>query len=128
MINSNEIAYGPIIFLTKLSILLQMRRLFTTRGRDRFRTLIDAVMWLNALFYFADTFIEIFQCVPRSKIFNPQEHGRCVNNNYAIIITACINILSDMSIFVLPLVKIWRMQMPVRRKVGISTIFAFGFL
>ena len=66
--------------------------------------------------------------MPRDKIFNPRLQGRCVNINDAVIVTACINIGSDVSIFVLPLARIWRLQMPLRRKVGVSAIFAFGLL
>ena len=129
IINYVEISYGPLIFVTKLSILLQIRRLFCPPGtKDRFRTALDVIIWLNALFYLADTFIEIFQCVPRKKISNPKIPGRCVNIGAAIIITACINIASDICIFVLPLVRIWRLQMPLRRKIGVSAIFAFGLL
>lgn len=116
------------MFITKLSILLQIRRLFTSSTKDRFRVVIDAVIWLNALFYIADSFVEIFQCVPRSKIFNPAIPGRCVQVNNAIIVTACINISSDFLIFALPLLKIWRLQMPSRQKVGVSAVFALGFL
>ncbi len=123
-----EISYGPIMFITKLSILLQIRRLFKASVKDRFRIALDIIIWLNALFYFADTVVEIFQCVPRSKIFDPQIPGRCVNISDAIIVTACINIASDISIFVLPLVRIWRLQMPLSKKVGVSAIFAFGLL
>ena len=128
LINYVEIFYGPIIFLAKVSILLQIRRLFVSKTKDRLRTMIDAVIWLNALFYFADTLVEIFQCVPRAKIFNPKLPGRCVNINDAVIVTACINIASDISIFVLPLMRIWRLQLPLRQKFGVSTIFAFGLL
>ncbi len=90
--------------------------------------MVDAVIWLNALFYLADLFVEIFQCVPRSKIFNPAIPGHCVNINDAVIVTACINITSDILIFVLPMLKIWRLQMPSRKKVGVSAVFALGFL
>ena len=89
---------------------------------------IQFLVWLNALFYFADTMAEILQCVPRRKIWNPTVKGHCINVNAAYITTAAVNVVSDFSILALPLFCVWHLQMPTRRKIGISAMFATGFL
>ena len=86
------------------------------------------LIWGNLAFYFSITMLWILECVPRTKIWNPLVPGHCVNANYAFAITAAINIISDFSILILPLASIWSLQMPTRRKLGVSTVFATGLL
>ncbi|MCJ1303445.1 hypothetical protein MMC08_006255 [Hypocenomyce scalaris] len=124
--NAQEIMYGPLIFVTKLSILLQYLRIFVPNNTGFIYYTVQFIIWFNLLFYTADTLVEIFECTPRSKIWNVTLSGHCVNINGAIITTAVINIVSDFSILLLPLTSIWALQMPTRRKVGVSLVFATG--
>ncbi|MCJ1458495.1 hypothetical protein MMC28_008868, partial [Mycoblastus sanguinarius] len=105
--NAEEIFYGPLIFITKLSILLQYIRIFVPTRRSAMFYSINVLIWTNCLFYIADTLVEIFQCVPRTKIWDPTIPGHCVNVNIAFITTAALH-------------------MPTRRKLGISAVFAAG--
>lgn len=124
--NAEEICYGPLIFIAKLSILLQYIRIFVPTHRSAIYYWIVVLIWSNALFYVADTLVEIFQCVPRAKIWDPTMPGRCVNVNIAFVTTAAVNVVSDFSILLLPLGRIWQLQMPTRRKLTISAVFAAG--
>ena len=71
---------------------------------------------------------EIFECTPREKIWNPSLPGTCINIQLSFVITAVINIVSDVTILLLPLAWIWQLQMPVTRKLGVSAVFATGLL
>ncbi|KAI9842248.1 MAG: hypothetical protein M1837_007393 [Sclerophora amabilis] len=44
----------------------------------------------------------------------------------AFIATAVINIISDFAMLVLPIGSIWQLQMPKRRKMGLSAVFLTG--
>ena len=44
------------------------------------------------------------------------------------VVTATINVFSDIVIIVLPLFKVWRLKLPVRRKIGVGAVFATGIL
>ncbi|CAD6582658.1 MAG: hypothetical protein ASARMPREDX12_000997 [Alectoria sarmentosa] len=124
--NAVEIIYGPLLFITKLSILLLYIRIFVPTHRGARFHWIKFLIWSNFLFYFADTLVEIFQCVPRTKIWNPTIPGRCVNVDIAFVTTAAVNVVSDFSILLLPLICIWQLQMPTRRKLTICAVFAAG--
>ena len=89
---------------------------------------IHLLIWSNGLFYLADTIVEILQCVPRTKIWDPFVKGHCIDVNTAFVATAAVNVISDISILILPLFCVWRLQIPIRRKMGISTMFAAGVL
>jgi hypothetical protein len=54
--------------------------------------------------------------------------GTCISTNGSIIATSIINIISDWSALILPLVVIRKLQMSTKKKIGVMAIFAVGFL
>jgi hypothetical protein len=73
-------------------------------------------------------FVEIFQCVPRKKIWNPTVQGKCININQTFVATGVINVVDDWVILILPLVWTWKLQLRTKQKIGVSLIFATGLL
>ena len=126
--NLNAILYCPLIFITKLSILLQYLCIFVPNHTGKLYYTVQFIIWFNLLFYIASTLAEIFTCIPRKKIWEPTTSGRCVNINIVVLATGAINIISDFSILVLPLSSIWGLQMPRKRKIALSAVFATGLL
>ncbi|RHZ58851.1 uncharacterized protein CDV56_107526 [Aspergillus thermomutatus] len=124
--NTSQIVYGPLIFITKLSILLLYSRVFAPSFRSKTFFCIQALIWLNLGFYFADTIVKIFECSPRAKIWDKDLKGHCLNINIPIIVTSSINVASDFLILVLPIVSVWRLQMRNSKKWATSAIFAAG--
>ncbi|KNG89223.1 integral membrane protein [Aspergillus nomiae NRRL 13137] len=124
--NASQIMYGPLIFITKLSILLLYIRVFAPAKKSWMYIFIHGLLWFNAAFYLTDTLLEIFACVPREKIWNPDVHGYCVNVNAMILATAILNTISDFSLLILPIFSVWRLHMQNTQKLGISAIFAAG--
>ena len=123
-----EIFYAPLICITKLSILLQYLRVFVPLRTGTIYYLICGLIWLNVVLYSSVCVVEICQCIPRSKIWEPNTPGHCINNYVAFIITACFNVVSDFSILLLPIGCIWNLQMTTRRKIELSSIFTLGLL
>ncbi|KAI9651648.1 MAG: hypothetical protein M1831_000551 [Alyxoria varia] len=78
------------------------------------------------LFYTAITLVKIFECTPREKIWLGSTPGRCIDFGKLTAVTGSVNIVSDFTILFLPLPLIWRLQMPMRRKIGASAVFATG--
>ncbi|KAL4878520.1 ribosomal protein L36e-domain-containing protein [Aspergillus karnatakaensis] len=124
--NASQIVYAPLIFLTKLSIFLLYLRVFAPSHKGRTYWVIQLLIGFNLAFYLANFFLKIFQCTPRSKIWDPATPGHCININIVILITAAINVASDLMMLCVPIVCVWRLQMSKRKKLGISTIFAAG--
>ena len=126
--NASQIIYGPLMFFTKLSILLFYLKVFVSSSKSKNFVLIHLLLWSNFLFYLAATIVEIFECTPRTKIWRLKESGKCVNINSLIISTAIINVISDFSILLLPMVCVWRLPMGTKQKLGLSSVFATGLL
>ncbi|OGM41142.1 integral membrane protein [Aspergillus bombycis] len=124
--NASQIMYGPLIFITKLSILLLYLRVFAPAKKSWMYIFIHGLLWFNAAFYLADTLIEIFACVPREKIWNADVHGHCINVNMMILSTAILNTISDFSLLMLPIFCVWRLHMRNTQKLGLSAVFAAG--
>ena len=115
--------------ILKLSILFQMLRIFVpnrSASRLMFGTIVG-LMVANFVFYIIEFSLAVKQCTPRGRSWNKRIPGHCVGRTN-IIYTAAFNVISDVIIFVLPLNKIWRLQMSLKRKIGISLIFSTGLL
>ena len=128
ILNIIEILYGPVIFVAKLTILLQFLRIFCPTKRGIIYLCIRALIWGNLLFYLVDTLVIVFACTPRSKINHPMEPGHCINSEVNFIITGAWNVFSDFSILFLPISSIWNLQIATKKKWGLSAVFALGLL
>ena len=80
------------------------------------------------MFYLAFFFVPIFQCSPRTKIWTPEEPGRCLDVDALYLASATFNVVSDIAMLSVPIYLIWNLQMSVQRKIGVSAIFATGAL
>ncbi|KAL8730733.1 MAG: hypothetical protein Q9181_004571 [Wetmoreana brouardii] len=126
--NIVTILNAPLIFVTKLSILLQYIRIFMPdRAGVTYRT-TQLIIWFNLLYYTALMFADIFQCTPREKIWHPWVAGRCINLRVTYIAGATINIVSDVAMLVLPLNAVWHLHMPNKKKWGVSAVFGAGII
>ena len=122
------ILYCPVVLVIKLSILLQLMHIFAP-ARERATYYVCQIMiWFNTLFYLSTMFVVIFQCNPRAKFWEPTLPGHCINIDVVDIVTAAINVLSDIVLLLLPLTCIWQLQMQSSSKVAVSAVFFTGIL
>ncbi|KAL8741286.1 MAG: hypothetical protein Q9190_006097 [Brigantiaea leucoxantha] len=126
--NYAEIYYSPLIFVVKLSILLQFMRIFVPHRTGWMYYLIHLNVWLNLVCYLGIFLATILQCIPRDKIWNPTISGHCSNHHAVLIVGGVINVISDFCILFIPIRSVWQLQMSQKRKIGISAIFGVGLL
>lgn len=125
----SQIVYGPLIFITKLSILLLYRRVFAPFVKRKTLVFIQLTIWLNFAFYLALTLVKIFECTPRSKIWRKDTPGHCVNVKLQMIATSTINMISNLSILLLPVFYIRRLQSSLfQNMISTAVAFAVGIL
>lgn len=74
----------------------------------------------------------VFQCVPVQATWDKTiEPKKCFSNNALFGITmyqGVVMFLVDVAIIILPMPSIWTLQMPIRRRLSISALFALGRL
>lgn len=126
--NSLEVIYNVSIFAAKFSILLQLVRILCPHHIGWTYHLLWILIVADGIFYFAISIVTIWLCNPRHKIWHPFEEGSFVNLAAMLITRAVINFISDLSILILPIWKIWRLQLNAAKKIGVTSIFATGIL
>ncbi|PYI08430.1 hypothetical protein BO78DRAFT_310959 [Aspergillus sclerotiicarbonarius CBS 121057] len=121
------IIYGLSICFAKVSLCLQLLEIFG-QGRDFFWWSCYGTIAFNLVFYTICVFVLIFSCNPVSKAWNIFDEGTCLNTRLFNIFAAVVNSISDLVVLILPQIRIWGLQMALRRKVAISTVFFSGVL
>ena len=104
------------------------QRIFTPFRHSKTHYFTLFVIVVNILLYLSVLTIAITGCIPRHKIWQRWVPGRCVNGMVVLIFSNVINSLSDFAILLLPIGCIWRLQLPLRRKLAISAVFATGLV
>lgn len=116
------------LLFTKLSIMLLIKRVFCSVKRDVAYWLTIFLMFANTAFYICFLVVPATQCIPRTKIWNPEEPGTCVDIYKLYNASAIFNLVSDVAMLSVPIYLVWRLQMSLRRKIGVSAIFCTGSL
>ncbi|KAI3006216.1 hypothetical protein CBS147346_3844 [Aspergillus niger] len=103
LINASQVLYGPLIFLTKLSIFLLYLRVFAPSPKCNQWWFIQILMGLNFFFYLADTIVKIFECTPRARIWDKTVPGRCIDADIPVLVTSIVNVVSDIMMLLMPI-------------------------
>lgn len=128
-LNVGSTIYGIVIMVLKSGILLEWSKTFVPRGfRNSFWWTCHSVFAINVVFYVICTFLEIFGCQPREKLWNLSLPGKCIDITVLNIASASVNFVSDLVILLLPQKIIWGLHMSVSKKLGVAALFAVGLL
>lgn len=104
-------------------------RIFAPSKKGYIYWSVNVLNWGNLAFYASVWLALLFECIPHEKIWNYEyEGGRCININAAYLTSGIFNVVSDFLILLLPLLAIWRLRLALKRKVGVSAVFATGVL
>lgn len=122
-----ELLYSPLIFTVKLAILLQVQHIFAVSSKLRLY-LVQSLIWSNACWYFAYTFVVAFACAPTAKSWDFELRGHCISSNTLVALATVPSAVSDLVMLVLPISWVWKLQMARRRKFAVSLIFAMGLV
>ena len=110
--------------LTKLSILLQILRIFSS-----IRRLTYAALGLILAYGISTMWANIFICYPVARFWDPRiTEGYCLNRMRYWFGNASMNIVTDLVVWGLPMPVLRTLQIPRRQKIGVVGIFAVGVL
>lgn len=125
-----SVLYAVTVMLVKAAILQEWRRIFLPLGtKNTFYYTCYALMVFNILFYSASVIAICLQCTPYARIWDKTiTEGSCISTTTLEIAGAVINLASDLIVLILPQKTIWRLQMSMRNKIGVSVVFAVGIL
>ncbi|KAI0467209.1 hypothetical protein F4859DRAFT_279450 [Xylaria cf. heliscus] len=117
--------YNSAIAPVKVAILMEWMCIFSPQSRNVFFWFCHVVLWLNVVYYVASIIVESMQCTPRRLIWDPTVKGTCLGTKGAEIISS-INVASDIILLVTPQFVIWRLESAMKKRLGMTLIFAVG--
>jgi len=128
VINVIVFVYVPAIAFTKLSILLQMFRIFIPISKTNSWYAMMGFVGLNMLYYLADFIAQFVACFPRSKTMHEEIPGMCHIWIKHSIFTRVFNVISEFSMLAMPFFWITRLHLSTGRKVIACAVFTVGIL
>lgn len=120
---AGEVLYNLAQICTKISFLLQYRRIFRD---EHTRTVCFWLILFLALWGITQEFLVAFACIPVS-IFIPGMASKCIESLVVWYLTSIMNIVTDFVLFLVPLPAIRNLRLPLRQKVLVMSIFCLGF-
>lgn len=122
---AGQILWALSIGLTKLSILVLYSKVFTVRS---FTVASKCILVLVGLWSCATILTGIFICQPVAMNWDLTLTGHCGVQTTSYKITAGINIFTDVSIMLLPMPYLAKLQLPVREKLFLMGTFGVGIV
>ncbi|KAI0168095.1 hypothetical protein BJ166DRAFT_577606 [Pestalotiopsis sp. NC0098] len=127
---AQTVLFAPALFFPKAAIMLLYRQLFAVQRRTRIA--IDFGLLITLLVYFANIPLAAVYAAPRigqswaSVLENLQANA----HPFALagVVGGAITTFLDFYIFLLPLPLLYRLQLPLRRRLQLVGIFSFAAL
>jgi len=118
------VIYNLSQIMTKISFLLQYRRIFT---EYRTRTACFWLMLFLIIWGVTQSILLGFTCIPVS-VFLPKMADMCIKSMIIWYLTSVMNIVTDFIVFLVPMPAIRSLQLRKKQKIMVTGIFCLGFL
>ncbi|KAG6365194.1 hypothetical protein INS49_006802 [Diaporthe citri] len=120
----DENIYAVVLALLKFSILSLYRKLF---GNTRWLYILSwAVTALVAELALQVIIATNLQCIPISATWDPSIHGKCINYGVEALVAYIINISTDITILLMPIPVVRKLQASKSKKRGLLAVFVAG--
>jgi hypothetical protein len=126
VLNAPAIVLGPCFFFIKTSILLLYHRLFSVGSSLLLRRLIWFGIAFHMLFYGAFTALVLALYGPCGTLAGSASKRICTDVDEATVMQGALNVATDIYVLLLPLLVLWRLHMPLTRKLGACSVFFTG--
>lgn len=121
------VMYGPTAFLTKVSLLWIMARVFSPHKKCVI--FIYVFMGLMLAYYIPAVIVKVRICDPISRFWlGTAEQGTCLNESAIILADAVISVVSDFIVLILPVPLTMKLQMPLKKRLRVMGILGAGGL
>ncbi|KAL8993874.1 MAG: hypothetical protein Q9169_006013 [Polycauliona sp. 2 TL-2023] len=119
--------YGASVALSKIAILLLFVRVFTTTSRN-----FTVTVWIIGAFVgatgLATIFGSIFPCTPIGYNWDKTGPGRCIDELEFARSMAALNVITGLATLLLPLPKVWRLNVDLSQKIALTATFLHGIM
>ncbi|KAK3684062.1 hypothetical protein B0T22DRAFT_269315 [Podospora appendiculata] len=117
------IIYNIAMCLTKISVLLQFRRIFSVIHMERATRygLYFLLAWGVTL-----AFLLPMVCLPVAAFWDPRVSGRCLDSATIWYVMAVVNVVTDFTLVTMPMPLVGALQLPPRQKILLVFMFGIG--
>lgn len=115
--------YNLSLGCTKSSILFNLLRVFPNRG---LRIACYVVLGVVATYTLWASLSAFLNCIPVQKFWEPETPGYCLNFEALWFFNASVNMVTDLTILILPMPVLSHLQLPKKQKIAIMAVFAVG--
>ncbi|RDL33267.1 uncharacterized protein BP5553_08706 [Venustampulla echinocandica] len=115
--------YYVVMMLVKMSLLTLYLRLSPNK---RFRLWVWAIMAFVIASSIGAIFTNLFACKPLALVWNKSLPGSCIDPPTFLLVTGCINVLTDFLMILLPIILLWTIQMRRKQKIAVIAILMLG--
>jgi len=120
-----QIFYATGLAMVKGSIIASYFRIFPNH---LFRKLMYVTGVVVIAVWICSIFVTIFQCRPIQGAWDFDMPHNCVNIEHFFYAMAGFNIATDLILCTFPLPLFWKLHLPLRERVVVCFLFAFGLL
>ncbi|KAH7130603.1 hypothetical protein B0J11DRAFT_256598 [Dendryphion nanum] len=118
-----DILFPIACSVTKISLCLTYLRLFPSKTDKIFCYVLSVFVTLYTV---ACIFLMLFQCTPIRAYWDPAVKQHCINIRATLVSVAALNSLSDFLVYLWPAKPLWSLQLPLKQRLGLITIFGVG--
>jgi hypothetical protein len=122
---SSIAVYNVAVCLTKISILLQYKRIFSN-------TILKKIIIFGLCFLtcwgITLSFLLPMVCMPVAAFWDPNVKGFCLDNATIWYVMAGVNVVTDFAVFTMPIPVISSLQLPKKQKAMLLIVFTLGIL
>ncbi|CAI7588980.1 unnamed protein product [Penicillium bialowiezense] len=115
--------YQTSLISTKMSILLQYKRVFSTPRMRLACWLLIGFLGLYGTWTIVSAWAN---CVPLAKFWDPTVPGFCLDKKALWFSNSGIHILTDVIILIYPMPVLKSLQLPKKQKIALMAVFALG--
>ncbi|VUC33942.1 unnamed protein product [Clonostachys rosea] len=119
-----ELFYAFALFFGKVSILAFYWRMF---GVTNIKLPIQILLGCAIVWIIIRTFMGIWHCVPIHAFWDANAGGYCaIDDSKFFFGTILVHVFIDLAILSLPVVQIYKLNLPIMQKIGVMLMFMFG--
>lgn len=120
-----QLTYVATLPLVKFSVLLFYYRIFP---QQKFRYALYGMGTFLILFFLSSVLAVVLQCRPIHAFWEPEIPHHCFNQVAFYIAQGSLNFVSDVMVVVMPIPLIWKLRLPLIRRIGLIIVFLLGGL
>ena len=121
-----DLVYSLVMGFIKISILMLYFRLFKVVGMIKW-FIYSTIIYIS-LYTIVGDLITIFACRPLNKLWDNLPYGECLSSDAVGLALASLQITADVFVLAIPVPIILRLQIPLKQKLGVMSIFSAGIL